>query len=190
MDTLRHAWAVLGLSEGSSVESVRTRYRVLAKQWHPDRFSNDPQGQTEAAVQMRVLNGAYRQLMESAAAAAVSSEPTLGSTGPAAPQRGRLSREELDRMVASIGTVSPIDMLVDALPYGRANESLWQWISTMSPGNQWAITDSAAAGLAFLIGCVVMAVIEWRGGDALNSPGWYLVYAAPIIVLVLRHRRG
>lgn len=184
MDELLRAWAVLGLKPGTRVEELRKRYRMLARQWHPDRFTSDPQGQAEAALQMRALNAAYRHLLEAAVPAPASESARAQAIG--VPQRGRLSREELDRLVAAIGTASPVDVFVDALPHGRRSASLGQWLFHKSPGPQWAITDSAAAGLAFLAGHLVMALLQWRGVDALNSRGWYLVYAAPLIVLLLR----
>lgn len=139
---------------------------------------------------MRALNESYRLLLRAAAADAArdARAPLRDSV---VPERGRLSRDEIDRIVRSIGTASPVDVLVDTLPYGRRTERLWQWITRRAPGSQWEITDSAAAGLAFLGGCLLLLLFQWRGGrDVLNSRAWYFVYAAPFVVAVLRRLRG
>ena len=90
MDELARAWAVLGMQKGSSIDALRARYRTLVKQWHPDQYSQDPQGQAEAQLRMRAINDAYRRLLE-ATAANHHSVPA-----PSAPTGRRLSREEAD----------------------------------------------------------------------------------------------
>ncbi len=141
---------------------------------------------------MRVLNSAYERLLTAAAVAAVARAPvgraTAGDTA-VAPQRGRLPREELDHMIASLGTESYVEGMLDARPYGYRAKSFARWIKK-SPGNQWEITDSVAAGLTFLVGCLSMLMLEWRGVDAMNSRGWYLVFPAPVLVAVVWPRRG
>jgi hypothetical protein len=106
VDDLRHAWALLGLRPGSSVDDVRRRYRALAKRWHPDRYANDPQGQADAAIQMRLLNSAHERLLVAGGNAAAAREPVAGPTGawaPAVPYTGPLSRDALDRTIVGSG---------------------------------------------------------------------------------------
>ena len=49
-------YSILGLAKGASAEDVRTAYRNLVKQWHPDR---NPDNQEEAAIQFNKIKQAY-----------------------------------------------------------------------------------------------------------------------------------
>jgi DnaJ domain len=108
---LRRARAVLGLESGSTLAQARRRYLQLAKQWHPDRHAGDPRLQSEALDYMRMVNAAY-ECIEAAAAPTAATSPSPArapSARGSAPPGTRLSREEVERLVASIGTESWID---------------------------------------------------------------------------------
>jgi hypothetical protein len=110
------ARAVLGLPLGASPDQLRARHRELVKKWHPDRFANDPAGQEEATTRMRAINAAYQLL----SALSEPHIPTSAAGSSASPAPGsRLTREQIDRLVASIGTNSPVDVFLDTVPYGR-----------------------------------------------------------------------
>lgn len=49
MSDIRHYFQILGLKPGASLEEIKKAYRSLAKLWHPDRFSQNPQLQAEAS---------------------------------------------------------------------------------------------------------------------------------------------
>jgi hypothetical protein len=53
-------WNVLGLDERATEQELKDRYRQLVKQWHPDRFANDPHRQAVAEAKLKVINMAYR----------------------------------------------------------------------------------------------------------------------------------
>src|SRR4051794_8696289 len=53
-------WSVLGLDEQATEQKVKDRYRQLVKQWHPDRFANDPRRQAIAEARLKLINLAYR----------------------------------------------------------------------------------------------------------------------------------
>jgi len=55
------AFAVLGLSENASMEDIKTRYKALLKQYHPDANGGDRRGEKR----MQAVIAAYHQLMES-----------------------------------------------------------------------------------------------------------------------------
>jgi curved DNA-binding protein CbpA len=148
MDTLAHAWAVLHLPAGSDIDQVRSSYRRLARKWHPDRYANDPSGQAEAAIQMKVLNAAYRQLL--AAAGRQSVRPTPEPS--ARPAGRRLSREEIDRLVASIGTESWIDSA-----FGKSLE----WEDFPKSGRWWKLTPLEAVRLV-LLAAILIAYVLFR----------------------------
>jgi hypothetical protein len=77
---------------------------------------------------MKVLNAAYRQLL-----AAAGRQPTGPAPGPSATPAGRrLSREEIDRLVASIGTESWIESVLPrwGLGEGLGFKSSKEWVFT------------------------------------------------------------
>ena len=54
----KNPYTVLGVSETASDEEIRSAYRRLAKQYHPDLNPNDP----TAAAKMNDINVAYDQI--------------------------------------------------------------------------------------------------------------------------------
>ncbi len=54
--------AVLGLAPGASADDVRTAYRSLVKQWHPDKFTHDRRSQIKAEEKLKEINEAYAAL--------------------------------------------------------------------------------------------------------------------------------
>lgn len=111
-DDIRRAYAVLGLPAGSPYPAVRKSYMGLVKTWHPDRFTDDPQGQAEAGERLRVINAAYATLARCLQTS--SKQPpreTVRTVGR------RLTREEIDAIVGAIGSDGPLDDLFRA--FGR-----------------------------------------------------------------------
>lgn len=49
-------YSILGLEQGASTEDIRTAYKNLVRQWHPDR---NPDNQEEAAEKFRKIKQAY-----------------------------------------------------------------------------------------------------------------------------------
>ena len=37
------AYQTLGIAPGATVEEIKSAYRALARQWHPDRFPEGPE---------------------------------------------------------------------------------------------------------------------------------------------------
>ena len=58
----RDPYSVLGVSPGSSEDEIKSAYRRLAKQYHPDLHPNDP----TAAQRMNEINAAYEQIKNGA----------------------------------------------------------------------------------------------------------------------------
>jgi len=81
---LARAYAVLGMSPGSSAWQVQREYRRQARQWHPDRWSGDPALQAVAAERMRDLNDAIREI-RAAALERPRSRPAPVRSPPASP---------------------------------------------------------------------------------------------------------
>jgi len=63
MDEMQRAFAILHLPSDAKPEAIRTRYKELVRQWHPDRFANDPKGVEEATTKLRVVNAAYATIL-------------------------------------------------------------------------------------------------------------------------------
>lgn len=55
-------YEILELNLGASQEEVKDAYRDLAKVWHPDRFSQDPNLQIKAQEKLKLINEAYEKL--------------------------------------------------------------------------------------------------------------------------------
>jgi len=53
-------WNVLGLDEQATEQELKDRYRQLVKQWHPDRFANNPRQRAIAEAKLKLINLAYR----------------------------------------------------------------------------------------------------------------------------------
>jgi len=54
------AWhEVLGVSPFASDDDIRDAYLALVKQWHPDRFVEDPARHDRALEQLKRINAAY-----------------------------------------------------------------------------------------------------------------------------------
>lgn len=61
-----HAWAVLGLEPGASVDEIRSTYRRLAHIHHPDRYSSlGPEAVQAATITFQRIQRAYEYLMQS-----------------------------------------------------------------------------------------------------------------------------
>ena len=54
------ALRLLGVSPRASLAEVKSAYRRLAKQWHPDRCQGQPAAVAEAEEKMKNLNAAYK----------------------------------------------------------------------------------------------------------------------------------
>ena len=171
---LKHAFAVLGLPPGSSLPTVRSRFRALASKWHPDRHHGNPADMDQALTQMRAITEAYCCICDSLDASA------------APPERTPLSREQIDRLVASVGTQSWVDSATAHLPYAGAAD----WFLHQAPGSQWRLTAEGKVLVVFLVGCVGIYAVHLRGGDALNSPLWYLVFGVAMLASIYWSRRS
>jgi DnaJ domain len=121
MDEIRRAYAVLGVQPGVAPAQLRLRYKTLVKQWHPDHFAADPQGQAEATVKMRQINDAYRTLLKHLVVDDGVQHTPVGSPPPpprpSPSMRGHLSPEEIEGIVNAIGTNSPVDDLLNRFDY-------------------------------------------------------------------------
>ena len=134
---------------------------------------------------MRVVNGAYQRLLEAAA-----QQPNPAESDHATRPTGRrLSREEIDRLVAAIGTESWVESGLSHLRYWGAAD----WFTFRRSDYQWDVTPSVAVGLVFLAGYLVIGIFEWSGKPLPNSTGTYIglgmVAAGWVVAYVVARRR-
>lgn len=59
---LNYYYQVLGLKPTASKEEIQQAYEDLAKVWHPDRFSQDPQLQQRAQEKLKEIHDAYEKI--------------------------------------------------------------------------------------------------------------------------------
>jgi hypothetical protein len=166
MDRLRKAYATLGLAPGASSRDARKRYKVLVKRWHPDRFTRDPQGQAEAARQMREINDAYQAIRSAEAPAPRTQDPEASQPDQAAtPPRGRrLSRAEIETLVTMLQNPSPVDMVREFLD--------WTWpilLAVVMVGPIRAALGTGG-GLLFFLACLGLAVLLRRRRVGRRNP--------------------
>ena len=62
--TLTQCYQLLEVQADASIEAVKLAYRQLAKVWHPDRFTEDPELCKIAEAKLKQINAAYRQIKE------------------------------------------------------------------------------------------------------------------------------
>lgn len=55
-----------GVSPETSLKDLKSTYRGLMKDWHPDKFSNNPEGLAEAEIKSREAIDAYHFLVSMA----------------------------------------------------------------------------------------------------------------------------
>ncbi len=124
LDDPRRAYAILGVQPGVSAEALKRRYRELVRTWHPDRFASDPAGRAEAEQRLREINLAYDALSASPVPPPVDAPAAAESAPPPAPRQpgARLSRAQIDAMVAAIGTRSLVEETFASL--GRLGDVL------------------------------------------------------------------
>jgi DnaJ domain len=64
IDEVGLAFEVLGLAPSATQDEVKARFRALAKEWHPDRFTNNAPTSAEAGMRMSQINVAYSVICE------------------------------------------------------------------------------------------------------------------------------
>ncbi len=162
-EELRRAYAVLGLTPGVAPRALKRRYRELVRTWHPDRFASDPIGQAQAEQRLREINLAYDAIGAAplGAPAHVDAPPSTAPVDARAvrPLGARLSREEIDAMVAAIGTRSLLEETFD---------SLGRWGHTLRFGLFGAVLVVLVAaalregGAGLPLVALVAGVVAWR----------------------------
>ena len=55
---------ILGLEELPSLEELKKAYKLMVKQWHPDKFQNKPETEKLALKKTQEINNAYRFLLK------------------------------------------------------------------------------------------------------------------------------
>lgn len=58
-EEVRLAFETLGLSSAATHDEIKSRFRALAREWHPDRFAKNEPKAAEASSRMRQINVAY-----------------------------------------------------------------------------------------------------------------------------------
>lgn len=111
MDLVR-ACAELGVTPSASLREAKRAYKKLVRRWHPDRFTNDAQAQAEATLRLQRISEAYQVIAHALGpAAAIDSVLRAEGGAPRYEPGERLPREEVERLVRSLGNEGPLDAL-------------------------------------------------------------------------------
>ncbi len=159
-------YVTLGVGWQASPREIRKAYRRLACECHPDRFSADPERQRAASETMQRVNGAFRRVRTAplrfrvarpfrppgeatrdARAAAPRPQPIAGR---------RLSREEIERLVAALRVPTPVDFALDFVPWVLAPP-----VAGLVAGGLLGFGSVSLCGLAVaggLVRCVWLSV--------------------------------
>lgn len=62
MTEFHNYYAVLDVEAGCSFTEIRSSYKSLIQKWHPDRFTDDIEGQEQATERLQELNNAFHEL--------------------------------------------------------------------------------------------------------------------------------
>ena len=164
MDPLRKAYATLDAPFGTPRRDLRRQFKKLVRRWHPDRFVGDPQGQAEAARRMREINAAYEVVCSSETSPDTSpprEAPPVVSTEPRDRVTRPLSRSAIDGIVQSVGTGSPIDVLLEFIGWSwplffalLINPPRYQWLRDELAGRPHTsvfVWQLALVGLALFL---------------------------------------
>lgn len=93
---MKDPYEILGVSKNATQEEIKTAYRKLAKQYHPDRYVGNPLADL-AAEKFKEINEAYETLTgERGANSSNSGYNSTGSAGVFAQVRNLISINSLD----------------------------------------------------------------------------------------------
>ncbi|MBX2864326.1 MAG: DnaJ domain-containing protein [Leptolyngbyaceae cyanobacterium MAG.088] len=84
MACLNYYYGVLNLEPGSTQEDIKRAYRQLAQQWHPDKFSKQPEQLKEAREKFELIKEAYDNLIQLSSLDASSFSPKISVRPPSA----------------------------------------------------------------------------------------------------------
>ncbi len=163
--SLADDYATLGVGWQASPRDIRKAYRRLAYEWHPDRFSVDPARQRAASETMQRVNGAFRRVRTAPLRFRVARPfrpgEATGDARAAAPKPQpiagrRLSREEIERLVAALRVPTPVDFALDFAPWLLAPPVVGLVAGELLGFGSVSLCGLAAAG--GLVRCVWLSV--------------------------------
>lgn len=116
-------WKVLGVPQGASQEEIKTAYRKLVKQYHPDRYTDNPLKEL-AQEKLKSINEAYDTLTRSngtytgagSTASRDSAQPHTGSSYAGQGSRSGASGDFLRiRQLIDGGNIAMAESMLDAM---------------------------------------------------------------------------
>ncbi len=144
---------------------------------------------------MARFNAAYRCLLEASRHAAVAPEPLASPVDPhdQGPLGRRLTHQEVDAMVAAMGSSSWIEWIVDATPGGPQLSALFDWLLEPRRLGSWRFTPAAAmacalSGCYVVLGALVLSGVDVHWGSIQPIIAGSMVVAAVALTYATRHR--
>lgn len=115
------AYQTLGIAPGATVEEIKSAYRALARQWHPDRFPEGPE-RIQAEGKMIKLNHAYEEALKHS----MTLRPPQSATAPGA-TAGR-EQEELLSDIRSLMALGQLENARRALMRAEGRGAEWNYL--------------------------------------------------------------
>jgi hypothetical protein len=166
------AYAILGFSIGIAPQEARTRYRELARRFHPDQWVDNHANEGQAARRMRDINWAWLTIQSDFEVPASSPDHQLlaaGANRPEAAWGQRLTEHEKTKIIRAIGAHNPVKMAVGFLLWVTPLGAAWVLVSGHGhPLSQYRVPPTMgeliAAGClaAFAVGVLVYRSLRNR----------------------------
>lgn len=155
MQTIDAAYRLLGVTSSDTPESIRTAYRRMARQWHPD-VSHEP----GAEERMRSLNQAYDLVRVCSARRSEASPPTIRwSSQQSSPRKARpiIHQNRYHCQASTVGVAGP---------QGRSIAWLLRWLAAFSACSLWLWLTSEGLWYLVPIAFCLWTAAEWASNSA------------------------
>lgn len=123
---MKNPYEILGVSENASDEEIKKAYRKLAKQYHPDNYTDNPLKEL-ADEKMKEINDAYDTIQKMRATGAGQQGGFYGNGTQANGQENGYTRI---RRLISAGRINEAETLLGGIPAADRNAE-WHFLMSL-----------------------------------------------------------